>query len=331
MRDSQRRNTKEGGGAQKGGGDTERGRVGSKGLYGRKGYERGPVGVSFGGALDDEMEDDDEFLHVALVSDSQHGSHTFSRHLAHMRAHKPAPDLWAHVGDRVQNASNLKEWAALWGNPVRFSQLASSAPGIGIYGNHDMDERGFARAFAPLPSTQGWYATVIGDCLWIGLNSNVSPKTDPSQTAFLRDTLVSFSEARPRRTAPPFVIVLVHIPPFIDYWDAGAWRAGEKHWGEFVRTDWVPLFEKYKVDLVISGHSHTYQRGERNGVTYAIIGGGGGKLDKQRVEDWGMYKITYRGYHYVAIDISAHLLSWTAYDEANNPVDHVMFAPDIDY
>lgn len=40
-----------------------------------------------------------------------------------------------------------------------------------------------------------------------------------------------------------------------------------------------PIFEKYKVDLVISGHNHLMELLEKDGVTYAIIGAMGGKLD----------------------------------------------------
>ena len=50
-----------------------------------------------------------------------------------------------------------------------------------------------------------------------------------------------------------------------------------------MRTSLVPLFEKYKVDFVLNGHSHCYQRGELNGVKYVISGGAGAsRLDKKR-------------------------------------------------
>ncbi len=43
----------------------------------------------------------------------------------------------------------------------------------------------------------------------------------------------------------------------------------------------VPLFEKYQVDLVISGHNHHIEFLQKNGVSYAIVGGLGGKLDPE--------------------------------------------------
>ena len=43
----------------------------------------------------------------------------------------------------------------------------------------------------------------------------------------------------------------------------------------------APLLEKYRVDLVISGHNHHLEFLQRNGVSYAIVGGAGGKLDPE--------------------------------------------------
>jgi 3',5'-cyclic AMP phosphodiesterase CpdA len=42
---------------------------------------------------------------------------------------------------------------------------------------------------------------------------------------------------------------------------------------------WVPLFERFGVDLVLSGHDHNYQRfAEHRGVRYVVHGGGGAPL-----------------------------------------------------
>ena len=41
---------------------------------------------------------------------------------------------------------------------------------------------------------------------------------------------------------------------------------------------WVPLFERYRVRLVLNGHDHNYQRFTRKGVTYVVHGGGGAGL-----------------------------------------------------
>lgn len=40
----------------------------------------------------------------------------------------------------------------------------------------------------------------------------------------------------------------------------------------------LPLFERYKVLAVFSGHSHNYQRFEYNGIYFTVTGGGGSSL-----------------------------------------------------
>ena len=46
-----------------------------------------------------------------------------------------------------------------------------------------------------------------------------------------------------------------------------------------VVSRWVPLFRRYGVDLVLSGHDHNYQRfAPSRGVTYVVDGGGGQEL-----------------------------------------------------
>jgi len=50
-----------------------------------------------------------------------------------------------------------------------------------------------------------------------------------------------------------------------------------------VQRRWVPLFEEYGVQLVLSGHDHNYQRFAcRNGVTYVVHGGGAAGLYRLR-------------------------------------------------
>jgi len=106
-----------------------------------------------------------------------------------------------------------------------------------------------------------------------------------------------------KSTKASFRIVVTHVPPFIEFWDPKTWANGERHWPAYIRDKMVPLFEEHQVDLVLSGHQHNYQRGGRNGVTYVITGGGGGPLDKQRVEDYGFYQKTIINHHYLHVEI----------------------------
>jgi hypothetical protein len=88
------------------------------------------------------------------------------------------------------------------------------------------------------------------------------------------------------------------------------------------------LFERYGVDLVVSGHQHNYERGEKNGVMYGIIGGAGGDLDFDRVDDWNMYQKTKIDFHFVTLELGQldsekWQLQWDMFDIYGKSVDHV--------
>ncbi len=53
-----------------------------------------------------------------------------------------------------------------------------------------------------------------------------------------------------------FTIAIVHVAPYVEYWDARTWQAGDSSWGNRVRDRWLPLLVDPKQcgsDLVVSG------------------------------------------------------------------------------
>jgi hypothetical protein len=124
----------------------------------------------------------------------------------------------------------------------------------------------------------GWYALSSGPMRLIVLNTNLPALPSSPQTTWLTQELSS-----PESKAAVFRVVLLHVPPFVTHWDKAAWANGDGTASEGIRRHWVPLFERHHVDLVISGHSHIYQRGMLNKVMYTIIGGGGGALETEQV------------------------------------------------
>lgn len=125
---------------------------------------------------------------------------------------------------------------------------------VAALGNHDVrNGNGPAHAEA-LGMPNQWYATEIGNVLVITLDSNQSD--DQAQLEWLRSTLTG-----PR---PTWTIVTMHHP---------AYSAGKHGSDGDVRRHFVPLFEEFGVDLVLSGHDHDYQRSTpMNGITYVVSG-----------------------------------------------------------
>jgi len=125
-----------------------------------------------------------------------------------------------------------------------------------IVGNHDA---GYADQQMEILGMEGrWWAQHLpGDVLLIGLDGNTPD--DPGQRVFLEQTLADATER--------WRIVAVHEPPY---------SAGYQGSDLAVRAAFVPLFERYGVQLVLSGHEHDYQRSNPiNGITYVISGAGG--------------------------------------------------------
>ncbi|HEX2564161.1 MAG TPA: metallophosphoesterase [Acidimicrobiales bacterium] len=127
---------------------------------------------------------------------------------------------------------------------------------LAILGNHD-DANGDAQLDA-LGMPGRWWAQEYGDILLIGLDSN--EPNNPEQLAWLEATL--------QATTATWRIVAVHHPPY---------SAGYQGSNEATRAAFTPLFRRYGVQLVLSGHDHDYQRSKViDGVTYIVTGAASG-------------------------------------------------------
>ncbi|WP_405887224.1 metallophosphoesterase family protein [Streptomyces longwoodensis] len=184
--------------------------------------------------------------------------------------------------------------------------VARGIPWMVTTGNHDMeawyspDGNGGHLARFSLPGTgfdprtaPGAYAFTYGNVGVVALDANdVSYEipanlgyTQGRQTAWLDSTLKELREA----DGVDFVVVFFHHCAYST--SAHASDGG-------VRTEWVPLFARYAVDLVINGHNHVYERTDalkdgavgrvvpvggstdprRDGTVYVTAGGGGRDL-----------------------------------------------------
>jgi len=102
----------------------------------------------------------------------------------------------------------------------------------------------------------------------------------------------------------PNVLVVNHVPAYPSYRNPQG--VGDKErTGEGNRKHWVPLFEKYRVPLVLEHHDHTFNRTKRlldglahaNGVLY-LGDGSWGKLRTPKTPDKLAYlAASSRDYH----------------------------------
>ena len=121
----------------------------------------------------------------------------------------------------------------------------------------------------------------IGDVLFIGLDSN---RADEPEQGVARSDVPT----RPRR----WKIVAIHHSPY---------SAGYQGSSTSVRKNFVPLFERYGVQLVLSGHDHDYQRSKPiNGVTYVVSGAAAGT---RRTGSDSFTEISFSWHHFVDLNV----------------------------
>ena len=177
-------------------------------------------------------------------------------------------------------------------------------------GNHDK-EYPLAYAYTSLPGNGAWYSFRYGSVFFIVLDSQVQigPPTPYSQSSFIEEELAT-GEAQ----SAAFQVVVFHQAPFTNS------VQHETTGNQYVREHWVPLFAEHGVDLVVSGHFHSYQRGELDGVTYAIVGGGGSSLLGDVYDFWDFMDVQLT-WNYAVMDVVGGQLVWTAYDLDDQPID----------
>lgn len=177
------------------------------------------------------------------------------------------PRFLLHVGDMTNNGGYYPLWQRGFFGPL--GALAASVPVQPALGNHDSASL-MLRLFRR-PEGRVRYSYDCGDAHFVCLDSFAGRTERPKMLEWCERDLAA-SRAR-------WKIVYGHFPSY----DAGSHGTA---WG---RSDFLPLFRKYGVDLVFAGHTHTYQRwrpmfttgeNERHPITYIVTGGGGGDLNR---------------------------------------------------
>ena len=129
---------------------------------------------------------------------------------------------------------------------------------------------------------------------------------------------LSWLESDLAATSQPWKIAFFHRSPY---------SAGGEHGSDLaVRSAFTPLFERYGVRLVLSGHEHDYERtrplrdsATGTFVTYVVTGGGGGPLYPAGTADWTAYAAS--RYHYVRTTASDCTLTLKAIGLDGQPFD----------
>jgi len=159
-------------------------------------------------------------------------------------------------------------------------------------GNHEFDAHWFYD-YVVQPGNEHYFAFTRGPVRFIILDTNYpyTPGTDEYNWFVNELSSSEYNDAI-------WKFVFNHHPPYSEGWDSPGYD-GEPD----VRDYLVPLYESNNVTANFAGHTHDYERGEKDGVLYFITGGGGAPLDTWQ-QDWEYITVYHNVYQYMFIDIS---------------------------
>jgi hypothetical protein len=204
---------------------------------------------------------------------------------------RPDARFFIMAGDLVDLGNDLYHWQSFLKHGA---EVYSRRPVMPCVGNHECIKNGPAmyRQMLDLPlngppgvESERAYAFTYGDALFVVLDSNLSAQ---SQTAWLTQCLGA--------SRATWKFAMFHHP---------AYSSDPTQDHASLRAAWVPVFDRYHVDLVFQGHEHAYMR------TYPLRGGervagpAEGTIYLISVSGTKMYKQVKRSYTHVAFTNTA--------------------------
>jgi Calcineurin-like phosphoesterase len=241
-------------------------------------------------------------LKLAVIGDNGTGEQPEYDIAARMvEAHTTFPfDLVLMLGDNMYGSQQPADFVKKFERP--YERLLKE--GVRFYatlGNHDQQSNRF---YAPFNMDgQRYYTYARKNVRFFVLDSNF---LDPPQVAWLESALKAATE--------DWKICYFHHPLYSD-----GWRRGSE---VDLRVRLEPLFVKYGVNVVLSGHHHFYERlTPQKGIVY-FVSGAAGQLRKGHVKRSAMTAASFdQDQSFMLIEIAGPDLFFEAVSRTGATVD----------
>lgn len=216
------------------------------------------------------------FLCLGDTGNTRRGGYAYSYYPSVMSAARAwyrsqgiEPDFIVHAGDLVRRGDDLDAWHH------HFSSFDTLPPSIAAAGNHEFlgDRGGNFRYFFGF---NGYGSVDYGDIHILILHPFDGPihtldgplvATGGKQYRFAQQDLAEAG-------GKSWIVVVIHIPLL---------SSGDYGNNEILIAQYLDLFRKHGVDLVISGHDHSFDifhaDEDRDGTLFLVAGTGGSHLD----------------------------------------------------
>ena len=228
----------------------------------------------------------------------------------------PDAAFYSIAGDLVSDGLYRNQWDALW---AYSKDVISQKPFMNVPGNHD--NRGglgalmYREMFSypknapegiPLEQT---YSFNYKNALFLMIDATSGT-----------DLQTNWIEQQLKNSTATWKFAIFHFPPYNfeePYLD--------------IQEEWVPLFDKYHVDMVFGGHIHYYMRSKpmkagvsqpsfQDGTVYAISIGIPSRDRPIGEEPYAVFRSA-NGQFYQYLKIDKNSLSYSAIDSDNQPID----------
>ncbi len=169
-------------------------------------------------------------------------------------------DMWLLLGDNAYKSGTQKQYNKNLFEP--YKELVKRFVPWAVIGNHDARRWAFydiwdfptkGQSGGVASGSEEFYSIDNGNLHLIMLDSEtVGRGTHSDMTLWLKEDL--------KANTKPWVIVAFHTPPYTDggHNSDNSYDSGGRM--KDMRENFVPIFDKFGVDLVLSGHSHGYER-----------------------------------------------------------------------
>lgn len=178
-------------------------------------------------------------------------------------------------------------------------------PTIGNHERRTRVGRPYFEAFV-LPEPERYYSFDWGSVHFVCIDTT---QRDSTQLVWLDEDLT--------KNKLPWVIVFGHHPMYTNS------LRGPQLW---IRRAFSKIITKHKVDIVLTGHEHQYERFKVNGVNYIVSGGGGGQLTRFFGTSRALKQYTV--HHFLAFDVTAKELDMRVIDISGHELEKLHLAKD---
>lgn len=255
------------------------------------------------GGLDVRLPLQPNSVRFAVIGDSGTGDREQYQVAQEMEAYRQKVkfDFVIMLGDNIYGGHSPADFARKFEQPYK-PMLDAGVKFYASLGNHDNPDD--ERLYKPFNmGGQRYYSFKKGDVAFFVLDSNYM---DPAQLSWVEQNL--------RNSQAKWKICYFHHPLYSD---------GKSHGPDMdLRAQLAPLFQRYGVNVVFSGHEHVYERMKPENNIYYFILGNSGKLmthDFHRSEEMINGFDTDRGF--MLIEISGDKLYFQTLSRTGNTID----------